>query len=93
MKVLFSDSSDVESGAGLCSLSSLQHSSYTRANLCGNERTDMLASSLGAIRRKPSLWVNENHYQSNNHLLEGHLPLSTIKLYLCVFFTKFLQFY
>lgn len=67
MKVLFSDfSGNVEIGAGLCSLSSLQHSSYTRGNLCGNERTDILASSLGAIKRKPSLRVNENHYQRNN---------------------------
>lgn len=45
MKVLFSDTSgDVEIGVGLCSVSSLQRSSYTRANLCGNERTDILAS-------------------------------------------------
>lgn len=68
MKVLFSNTSgDVEIGAGFCSLSSLQHSSYLRANLCGNERTDILASSLGAIKRKPSLRVNENHYHRNNH--------------------------
>lgn len=66
--MLFSDSPfDVENGVGLGSPSSLQHSRYTEANLCVNERTDFLASSLDAIRRKLSLRVNENHYQRNHY--------------------------